>query len=442
MAVTLEFLTQDPEEIELATRYWAMDEDGAYLERVADLVPFRDIIQPGLIAKQVRQYCLAYDQNQVCCRCGQPIRVGGRTQTKKTFQRSSRPCEACAQIETQQRREREATVQAELDKRLASHIQDVQTRTLAYQDLPDDVIILLQAIDVLVTPRLTQGTFTAKDCEQLTPFEPEEFVKRLYKTQTLLDDPRAASAGAYFLKDDEVWLKYSQLHFFLPPDQTHGRGEDALKLLTERTFTESEALINFWLDYAVGDVLRYLFDQCKSYKHALEDDAIEKITSTVRHGLRTYSVAQMWFVMWKVVKDAASLASREYYTRSKATATIPNKIRKQLEIADQEGGLRRSWDRPDHHIAGSMGMLFQTLFGIDEYSPGETVLGIFTALAKQASEAADAEFVALANDLMLDALGARNAALTLESFAQLIRAGLTTKDAITETIERNTQKFD
>jgi len=442
MAVKLEFLTQDPEEIELATRYWAMDEESAYLERVADLVPFRDITQSGLIAKYVRQYSLAYDENQICCRCEGPIRVGGRTEPKKNFQRSSVPCESCAEVERQQRKEREATVQAELNRRLASHIQKVQTKTISYLDLPDDVVILLQAIDAVVTPRLTQGTFTMKDCEELTPFASNEFVMRLYKADTLLDDPRVAGPGAYSLQDDKVWIKFYQLHFFLPPDETYGRGEEAFKLLIDRKFADSEALINLWLDYAVGDVLRYLFDQCSNYNQTLEDDAIERIKSTVRHGLRKYSVAQLWFVMWKVVKDAASLASREYYTRAKATSTIPKKIRKQLEIADQEGGIRRSWDRPDPHIAGSLGMLFATLFGIDEYSPGEKVLGIFTLLGERASEAADAELDSLANSFMRGALEGQNAAPALEAFAEMIRAGLTTKDAIIEMIDRNIERFE
>lgn len=52
MAVRLEFLTQNPEEMELAIRYWATDKEGAFLERVADLVPFREIIQSGQIAKK------------------------------------------------------------------------------------------------------------------------------------------------------------------------------------------------------------------------------------------------------------------------------------------------------------------------------------------------------------------------------------------------------
>jgi len=43
MTVRLEFATQDLQEIELAKRYWAVGQDGAYVERVADLLPFRQI---------------------------------------------------------------------------------------------------------------------------------------------------------------------------------------------------------------------------------------------------------------------------------------------------------------------------------------------------------------------------------------------------------------
>ena len=62
MAVRLEFETTDSQEIELAKRYWAMDEEGAYLERVADLLPFREITQASMVAKFVRQICTAYDE--------------------------------------------------------------------------------------------------------------------------------------------------------------------------------------------------------------------------------------------------------------------------------------------------------------------------------------------------------------------------------------------
>lgn len=67
MTVRLEFLTKDPDEIELAKRYWAMDETGAYIEKVKDLVPFRNLTQSSFLSSHVREYCVAYDENQPPC---------------------------------------------------------------------------------------------------------------------------------------------------------------------------------------------------------------------------------------------------------------------------------------------------------------------------------------------------------------------------------------
>ena len=441
MAVRLEFLTQDSEERALAMRYWATDEEGAYLERVADLVPFREIVQSGQIAKQVREYCLAFDENQSCCLCGGEVRINGRTEAKKVFQRSSTPCAPCAELQNRTRAEQAALERAEISKRLAYKIERNAAATLDYTSLPDNVVLLLLAINAVVAPRLAHGTFGMGDCDDLAPLNADKFVKQLYKDEYLLDDPSAAKAGTYFLQNGDLWLKTYQLELFLPPDKTHGRGIGALGLLNEHRFTDADSLFNLWLDYAVADVLRYLSDQCNIYSHDLEDEAIEKITSTVRHGLQTYSVAQLWSVMWKVVRDAASLANREYYNRPKAAATIPNKIRKLLEVADQQGGIQRSWDRPEHHLAGSLGMVFSNLFDIDEYSQGSHVIEMFNRLRPPAQVETEHDLQSLAEAFMRSASDGPDPWSAMEHFADKIRAGLTTEDALMEVLSQYRQMF-
>lgn len=188
-------------------------------------------------------------------------------------------------------------------------------------------------------------------------------------------------------------------------------------------------------------MLRYLFDQCNIYNHDLDDEAIDKIKSTVRHGLQTYSVSQLWSVMWKVVKDAASLANREYYNRPKAAATIPNKIRKLLEIADQQGGISRGWDRPEHHIAGSLGMILSKLFGIDEYSPGVKVIEMFNRIGRSAQSQDDDSSCSLADSFMRSALNGPNPWLVMDHFADKIRDGLTTEDAMVEVFNQHSEMF-
>jgi len=82
MAVKLQFLTNDPQEIEIARRYWAMNEQGEFLEPLKDLVPFRELKHSSQLTKYVQEICVTYDLNQLCA-CGNAIRAKGRTAVKK-----------------------------------------------------------------------------------------------------------------------------------------------------------------------------------------------------------------------------------------------------------------------------------------------------------------------------------------------------------------------
>lgn len=439
MAVRLELQTIDSQEIELAKRYWAMDEEGVYLERVADLLPFREITQPGMVAKYIRQICTAYDENQICPICDGAIQIGGRAEAKKTLRQSYHSCKACQELQREETEKREAKERAELEEKLSPHIALLREKTISYSNLPDDAVLTLQAIYALVGPRLAQGTFALHECDELTPLGADDILDRLYKQNILVDDPTAANPGAYYLHDGKLWFKKGLARYFLPPDIGIGCSQEALNILLNREFTDSVALINLWLDYAVTDVMRYLNYQCEVHNQALEVDDIEKIEGTVRHGLHRYSVAQMWFLMWKVTRDAAALASRSYYSRVTATATIPTKIRKQLEIADRGAEPRNEWSRPEPHISGALGMVFNSAFGLDEYSRGREVLEMFDRLGGKGRS--DIDIHELAAAFMEETLETQRALPALEAFAEMIRAGLSTEDALNEVCQYSPELF-
>ncbi|PSS58866.1 hypothetical protein C6382_00300 [Pseudomonas sp. BBP2017] len=210
--------------------------------------------------------------------------------------------------------------------------------------------------------------------------------------------------------------------------------------MMDRQFTNSEALSNLWLAYACDDVTWYLIDQCDLHNREIEPEDLTKIQDTIRHGLRTHSVAQMWFIMWKVARDAAALSTRAYYSDRRATATIPGKIRKQLEIAEQQGELRNNWNRQQAHISGTLGMVFSEIFGIDEYSNGAAVLNMFEQLGGQWKPSGELD--AIAEAFMRDTLELNTSMPALEAFAEMIRSGLTTGDALMETIQRNPALFE
>ena len=429
MAVRLEFLTQDSEEVELARRYWAMDEEGAYIEKVSDLVPFRKLTQSSFVSSYVRQSCLAYDENQRCCVCDGPVLVTKRHEPRKAFQLSDLPCVVCAeavkQEELRARQAQEDELQLLLDKR--SH--EMASKTVSYDALPDDICVLLLALDALIGPGLATGTFRKNECDGLAPYGSGHFFMRLCEEGLISDSPLKASPGTYVVADGELRMRSNQGEFYLVADEKDGRVEEVTGRLAGREFTNTKALFELWLEYAESDVMRYLLDLCETYRLILGPDELDEIRDALRQGLHIYSVAQLWFVMWIVVKAASSYASHRHSNRTKASATIPKKIRSQIEKAIQGDGIGRSWNRPDGHPAGSLGDVFLNIFKINEQTDGRQVFRKFVLLNRSNVEGKD-DLEVLAALFMRRALESQNAGAALVSLAEAVRAGSNATEAL------------
>lgn len=434
MAVRLEFLTQDPGEIELAKRYWAMDEAGTYMEKVTALVPFRQLTQSSFISSHVRKYCRAYDENQQCRLCGGPILVTKRHEPRKAFRLSGRPCTACVESSKQDELRMKQAEETKLQHMLDKHTHDVACRTISYDSLADDVCVLLMAMNALIGPRFAEGTFKESECDAMAPYDPSFFFERLSEAGIILDAPSAARPGTYLLKNGQLVMRRDWAEFSLVADDRLGRNEEVFIRLAERELNNPEALFALWLDYAVRDVLRYLIDQCQIYNLPIGSDEIKIIQGPIRQALHVYCISQVWFVIWRVVKDAASLASHIYSNRLKATATIPNKLRRLLEKADQEGGITRYWNRPEHHLAGSLGTVFSRLFSLDENTNGQQARKRFAQLVHHSNAEVDEDLESLARSFILQAQDSPGGVQMMCQFADLVRSGLQTKPALEEII--------
>ena len=401
---------------------------------MAELLPFRDITKPGVVAKYIREICQAFDENQSCPVCDGAMPINGRADVKKTPRRAYQTCDICLERRGKELAGRRAAERAELERHLGPHIYDMQNKTVSYKGFTDDTIIVLQAISILIGPRLLLGTFCLSDCEQLTPMGARDFIDRLYTEEVLVDDPTDAPNGTYLVEKGKLLIKKSTARYLLPPDTGRGREPEAIRELFDREFSDANALTNLWLDFAVTDVMRYMDNQCSLHNHDLDQEAIQKVEGLVRHGLRTFSVSQMWFIIWKVTRDAAALASRIYYSHEKATATIPTKIHKQLEAAYQGATLRNDWGRPEPHIAGAIGQVFNSQFGMNELTKGAEVLRLFSAISDKRK--GEGDLYKLAASFMKETLEGQDSVAALDAFAVLIRSGLSTEDAILEIVNR------
>ena len=433
MAIKLQMLTEDPKEIELIERYWAVDESGQYLEKVSALTDAIEMAPGVTLASFIRQRCNAFDDNQVCPKCAELIEIKNRSEAKKVPQRCTKLCTLCQNDQDAIALAAKKAKTAELERQLAEYVGKQSTRTVDYSALPDGQVVLLLALDRAVTPRLTNGGFRLGECRALAPRYVGDFMLQLREAGLVLDDPSKASPGTYYWEGDEIWAVGDQVVYGLAPDAASRRADEVIRSLSDRVYTDADGLFNLWLDYAVADVMRYLGAECELYNHDLSEQELAEIKSTMRAALHTYSVSQLWSVAWKVVRDAASLANREYYNRSKAAATIPGKIRRNLEKVQRESIELKAWSRPEHHPAGTLGMVLGEILGVDVNTSGHRVSSLIAWLTGQAcSSAIEAALDEPIRELMTLALSHDIGASVMLRFAEMIRAGHDVGSAIEE----------
>lgn len=360
--IALDIYSINPEEIELVERYWAMDEEADFKEKVADLLPFRNITNTMQLAAFLRDISQAWDTNQICPECGGHQKIGSRSEVKKSSQISHNLCTPCRQSAKEVQREAAARAEAELQQRLAPYVEQTLSHTINYRSLSDDIALILIALERAINPRLLTSTFMRSDCRALAPCNVDDFITKLCKAQAILDDPRKAKPGTYYLQEDQLWMRSAHAVYFLVPDPMYGPDEEAFAVLNDRYYDDHPAIRSLWFDYATADSMCYLKGQCELHNLETTEEEDAEIFSTLRTALQTYSVAQMWSMIWMVVRDAATLSTREYYNRRKAAATIPGKIMRYLEKVAKGTAKLKPWRRPVDQPAGTLGQVFMDMF--------------------------------------------------------------------------------
>lgn len=435
MAIKFEILAADPEIISLIQRYWAANELGEFIEKVSELLPFREITNSNALASFIRTHCKAFDENQTCSLCGELLSIANRSEAKKIPLHGAKPCEACKAVIDEDLRISEAKMEAELQERLAEHIAKIDVFTADYSAVPDDIALILIALERAIAPRLIGGRFAYGDCDMLAPMYVQEFIDRVWRAGLLRDDPRKARPGTYLLNKGNLAYYRDSISIFLVPDDFLGGGTEAFQTIVNRPFDDKQSLLKLWYDYAMADCMSYLYDQCHVYRLDVPQDKVEDIKSTIRTALQFYSVSQVWCLLWKVVKDASSLANHRFYNDEKAAATISGKLLRHYEQARKSNSDVKNWSRVDSLPAGMLGQVFTEYFGIDENTSGVTVSKMFSEYEPLNREEIEASIDVQVQRLMTSALANNLGAAVMFDFAELIRNGAEICEAIELVLE-------
>jgi len=433
----LEFLSEDSEEIALAERYWDIKPDGKFTYTVNSLLPFRQITTTGQLTTLLRKVVIVRDTNQQCPKCDELDIITTRSQYKPRAGAMYHPCSRCKEAaELAERAAKESSARA-----LSQKLEDLTKLKLAtrvdFDMFPDDVALLLLALDHAISPRLAEGTFTQRDCRFIAPTNNGSFLDVLIDSGALIIRPDLSPAGTFTDSDKGVRYYPSRAVYQLTLSSSGASRGDVIDRLRQRDFGKSNTLTKLWLDLATAECMRYLHDQCELHNLPIDDELVPQISSAIRIATELYSVAELWNVIWKIVRDAATLARRDYYNPAKAAATLPGKFKRLLEKVLKGEATLKSWQRPEHQPSGTLGELFMEIFGIDEQTPGVEAMDILSpAPAGIGPELQGSELnYSYANTLFLAATGHGVPLQVLDSFAEAITKGFSTSEAISYVYE-------
>lgn len=423
--------SDDPDDRDLVSRFWALRDDGTYLHTVKSLLPFKHIVSCQRLTKHINHVSSAWDENQICKECGGAGEVRGRSKVKLTVDSVYITCKSCEEdMAKALKLEREAE-DAKLNERLDFRLQRNLAKTTIYSDIPNDIALILIALDRALNPRLLTDSFTARECVNFVPGDPIEFIRKLFKSEVIVDIPSEAHRHAYIFEDDHFSFYMNQTAYRLVRDQSIPNMEEAFNTLLFRGFSNRAELHSLWLDYAVSDCMAYLYGQCQLHNLKILDLDDDSVRSVLRTNLELYSISQMWCVIWKVVRDTAALSMRSYYTKEKAAATIPGKIMRHLEDVKKNGAIIKQWNRPDEQPSGTLGEVFNQYFEVDENTDGIQAMRIFSTPVKCDYFDTDVDIIKeRAEKLMRMAIGNGLEAGVILVFSSAIRNGMDPSEAL------------
>lgn len=252
-----------------------------------------------------------------------------------------------------------------------------------YDQIETDRLLIVEAINDWSGRTLGEGgdikfTYGCDDPCCATEYELNELASRLHKTSVIYP------ASGFGLSDkDELRFGYEASSFRMTPHSSGSRA-DGIGIAETKHIRDVEAAMQLWSLCATEDCMAYLYHYMDSHGLYLEDlerIAIRRIvTSAIQE---RFAIGHIWSAMWRSVKDAAALSTRQYYNNAKAAKTIPKKIDKVLLTAASDSNFE-AYERITETPLGAVLTLFSHRFGINDATTGIQVR------AKLAADAAAA----------------------------------------------------
>lgn len=278
--------------------------------------------------------------------------------------------------------------QALLKKKSDEYVESMENAgdTLNYNRIEADRLLMLEAFNDWSGRALSEGrnvkfTYGCDDPCCATEFELGELVRRMHKSPVIL-----YPVSGFSLSDQDDLRFGFQASSFRMTAHTSGSRADGVSIAQTTHIRDLDAAMRLWVFCATEDCMAYLYQQMDTHGLFLEEEERAAVRQIITSSLQErFSIGQVWNAMWRSVRDAAALSTRQYYNNAKAARTLPKKIDKVLTnaISDPAFG---PYDRIAATPMGAVLSLFRKRFGTEDWTTGGQVrakLAADAALAPQ-----------------------------------------------------------
>lgn len=346
----LKITTKDQAFAELCKRYWELDDEGGFLYKVSELS--RDYgVSSSELTRLVSEHASAISPDDLCSKCQTPHVFTSRSDfQQRNRSRTDWICEECKREEAEMREAERLRTQQRYRAIIQEQYQSVSPGPVSPTELSlDSAVYLLSFIRLLAIEdfSLAQPLGSAKRRLSPTHDLDMDITKRLYREDLISIDPNSQLEA--FVGDKAERFYLDKVQWQLPFGLSSGNPKDFASELEEALGGDDwppgwrSRSLDIWREVALNECLQYL--KIALGEHGFELHPGDKTLLVFTSLIQTFSVAQIYNMIWRAAKDAAAFYVRERVTKQHAANTVVGNIQRYGERARAEGWTVKPFSR-------------------------------------------------------------------------------------------------
>lgn len=361
----LEVTSSDEQTIALCRDYWLLnDADGEFLLTLKQIAE-NHAVKSTIISTLVGKNSSITFSNIKCADCGIEYQLFSRSQFKGRFSLENTICSACKSL----RKEAVLNEQRGLYEAVKQDYYSARCPELSELDLKT-TIYLIAAIGSIGEEGLTtiSSLESYKPCSLSPHVEYDsEILKHLIEARIAFPcfNPQAMEFRFeegkfnYELENCKLETIYNKSELF-------GLHHGFLKSVPQPDeLLQNHEFKSLCIEIQFRECLAFMEMQIR--EHNLNFSAGEKTRIVLTKALEKYSVAQVYAIIWRAVKDAAAYYMRGSVSKSQAANSVVSNISRTLDKNESNGwygeGFKRNFKLPQSFLSI---LVFDQMLGVDD----------------------------------------------------------------------------